>query len=139
MGLSVRVPAGDEAASRALQLVARYAGVEVAVMAQDVSEVEVEGGFGLHTACRAIAAASPALAEQLVGGSAERQAKVGAGGDWEAGGSAPGERRRRTTGGRAPARPAPLCRLPPPPRLQSGWPSGTPSWASSCWTDRSGR
>lgn len=76
MALTFTAP--DEATANLLRLVASSSGVEISasVAGSDV-EFLADGSkaFGLHTACRAIAAKSAAAA-QLLGGTPEQQAKV---------------------------------------------------------------
>ena len=104
--------------AKLLQLVATYCGVEAAVAVADVSEVEFtldgQAGFGANTACRAIAAASPPLAAQLLGQTPEQQAKV-------RGGCA----RRRFL----------CCQLT---TLHSGAEAGRASWSGVGWVFRQG-
>ena len=82
--MALEFDAPSHAAERLLRLVADYAGVgtKLQVFVRDVPDVQFktsDGGtaFGLHTACRAIAAtAGPPLAGELLGADADSQAQV---------------------------------------------------------------
>lgn len=81
MALTFAVP--DAATAALLRLVASYGGLDkqLDITTGDVSDVKFPAygaqAFGVHTACRFLASSSPAAA-QLLGESADQQAKVAA-------------------------------------------------------------